>query len=153
MIQNKETLQIRYEQFVRKVVQTQAVFTLVTEQGVAFCPSNEYDTPDAEPAAVLTYWSERAKAKACQIQEWESYEIKQIPLAEFLEAWCIGMAEDGTLAGVDFDTQLFGIEALPVDLLKDLIHEITQQDVKIKFQHFQSVEDILSYIEEVENIE
>lgn len=150
MIQ-KNQIEQQYRQFVSRIVQNQKVYTLATEQGVAVCPSNEYDTPQGKEAVVFMYWSEEEKARQCQKEEWEDYEILEIPLAEFLEAWCLGMAEDGTIAGVDFDAQLFGVEVLPVELLKEILTILKQYQQKIKFKEFASVEDLENYINEVEN--
>lgn len=150
MTQNFEILHNRYKQFITRIVQTQRVYALATDKDVAICPSNEYDTLQGQQAVVITYWSEQSQAQACQVQEWEEYQIKQIPLAEFMEDWCIGMAEDGTIAGIEFDTQLVGIEILPIELLKDIIQESFKQGKKIKIRDFGSLIDIQNYIQEVE---
>lgn len=152
MIQEETLLENRYNQFVEKVVQNKVVYTLAIKEGIAVCPSNMYDAHDGKPAVVLTYWSEEKIAQSCQREEWEQYDIMQIPLSEFIEAWCLGMAEDGVIAGIDFDTQLFGCEILPIDLLTDLLSKIEQQKVSITFKNFRSVQEIRDYIEEVQNL-
>lgn len=149
MLQNTQILLDRYYSFVKKVVETEIIYTLEDNQSVAVCPSNKYEL-DEEPVAVLVYWSEKAKALACQRDEWAEFVPKAIPLTEFMELWCLGMYDDEVVTGIEFDAQLFGYEELPLQLLKDLIHEVKEQKKKLIFKQFRSLQDFEMYLDDLE---
>lgn len=142
----------QYNKFIDKIIQTKVIYTLIKEDEVAYCLSNVYDTEQGEQALVFSYWSEEKKAQLCQKEEWKDYKIIQISLAEFIEGWCLGMAQEGIIGGIDFDEQLFGYEATALELLNDLIVKIEKKRQKITFKAFSSVQDLKDYIEETQQL-
>ncbi|MFJ1434472.1 DUF2750 domain-containing protein [Capnocytophaga canimorsus] len=148
MLQNSSTIDARYEHFISKVVQTQIIYTLEDKQGVAICGSNDFEL-DGEPVPVLLFWSDKVLANACKVEEWASYDVKEIPLNEFMENWCLGMYDDEVVSGIEFDMNLFGKEESPLRLLHDLLEEVKSTKTAISFNQFKSVTDMESYLSEI----
>ena len=102
-----------YYHFIREVVATGIVYCLRDAQSeyVAACTSNQFVTQDQEEqVGVFAFWSDKEGAKACQKEEWEEYTISEIPLAEFMEDWCLSMYQDDIVAGINFSEDLYGHE-------------------------------------------
>lgn len=152
MLIDSKTLEERYNKFVKKAIETQAVYALKDGKGVAVCPSNHffYDEEEKDACPVLLFWSEEKRAKLCQKEEWAKYSVSQIPLAEFMELWCLGMYDDGVVVGLDFDHKLFGYEQLPLELLNDLIRQVESTQTKLSFRNFKLLADLKAYLEEIE---
>ena len=110
-----------YNRFIRAILGTQTVYTLVLDEDVAECPSTEYEEDDGEPVPVFCVWHERAAAEACTAEEWADYEIEELPLDFFLHEWLVSMDQDAVLLGVDFDPELYGLEIEPVEVLADIL--------------------------------
>jgi len=110
--------QERYERFVRGIADAGEVWGLKSEEGWCLSPSNGDEGEDE--VEVMPFWSDRARAAQCAIEEWEDYEPTSIPLDLFIEEWLPGMVEDGFLAGANWNADLLGIEVDPMDLKEEL---------------------------------
>ena len=142
-----------YYHFIREVVATGTVYCLRDAQSeyVAACTSNQFVTQDQEEqVGVFAFWSDKEAAKACQKEEWEEYTISEIPLAEFMEDWCLSMYQDDIVAGIDFSQDLYGYEETPMELLKTLIAEVEANEVALSFNGFTSLDDLKEYVKEIE---
>lgn len=124
MIQDHITIQNRYKDFIKKIIETETVYALKDEKGYATSYSNEIEDEDGEPAQIVCFWSDSARAKSCVDQEWNHYEVSPISLREFIENWYLGMNSDGLIVGTNFDSHLFGYEAEPLKVIIDSIEEL-----------------------------
>ena len=106
----------QHNRFVERVRASGLVWGLRSADGWAMAPSNDED----EDGDVIPFWSDRAYAARCAVDEWAEYEPESIPLEAFLEAWLPGMSEDGTLVGTNWNAQLTGAEVDPMDLREEL---------------------------------
>lgn len=88
------------------------VYALVDEDEVL-----EAESPaDGRPTVI--FWRDRAQALACAKNGFEGFVPEEISPEELAEDWLPGIAEDGLLAGLDWDPKtLYGPEAEPEDLL------------------------------------
>lgn len=145
-----QSLENFYNSFIETLLSTQKVYTLGNSENVALCPSNEYNTTNGKEAVVLAFWSEKEKAKKCQAQEWEMYDCIEIPLGEFLEAWCLGMIEDGVIVGIDFTENLVGYEIPPFEVAKTLIQKLIQKQKSVQLTHFTSLSELNQYLNQIE---
>ena len=118
-----------YNRFIRTLLSTQTVFTLCDEEGMAECPSTEYEDDDGEPVQVYCIWATPEDARACQAEEWANYQLEAVPLSVIMADWLIGMDQEEVLVGADFDPQLYGLEIEPVEPLADLMAAAEQQGV------------------------
>lgn len=131
-----------YQSFLNTLLDTQTVYTLSDESGVAECPSTEYNGADGEPVPVLCYWSSAEGANACQNEEWSAYQIEAITLAEFMRTWLLNMDEDECLAGVEFDAGLYGLEIEPIELMADLMDLAQARGIELDIPDY---EELVAY--------
>ena len=116
-----------YNRFIRSIIGSQTLYTLVSDEGdIAECPSTEYEEDDGEPVPVFCVWHDRAQAEACKVEEWADYQLETLPLDFFLHEWLVSMDQDAVLLGVDFDSELYGLEIEPVEVLADLLDAAAQ---------------------------
>lgn len=106
--------QRRYQQFLSRTIQTNEVWGLVNKDGWCVCPSNDFLDTD-----VMLFWSDRAYANQCAIEEWSNYTPQEIPLTEFIDQWLTGMNEDGLMVGLNWSVQLIGLELEPLKVKAD----------------------------------
>ncbi len=98
---------------------------------------------------MICFWSEKALAQACAQKDWKDYHPTEIPLAEFLENWCVGMYTDGLLIGTNFDQNLFGYESDPLDLVLELATELKAKGKNLDFQKFINLEDLENQVRDI----
>ena len=116
--------QQRHDRFVQRVVATGEVWGLKNAAG--WCVSASTSEGNAE-REVMPFWSDRADAKQCAQDDWSTYEPTAIPLEEFMEHWLPGLAEDGLLAGTNWDTHLVGREFEPMKLGEQLAQALRKK--------------------------
>ncbi len=143
MLQDTENIELKYKLFIEKVTATKLVWGLSNKKGWANADSSE-----SEEISVIPFWSERAYAKACAKDDWRDYTATEMPLAEFLEAWCTGMASEGILAGVNWDADMFGKEVNALNLALDILNRLKEMSSAIKFKDFAGIEEFIADIEE-----
>ncbi|REC59698.1 DUF2750 domain-containing protein [Chryseobacterium pennae] len=149
MLQDQITLKNRYNDFIRKVSETETVYGLKDDKGYATSYSNDQEYEDGEPVQLICFWSDAARAKSCVDKEWNRYEATPISLHEFLENWCLGMNSDGLLAGINFDSNLLGYEAEPLELVLDIIEELKNNRKSLILRKFDHLEDMENQIRKV----
>lgn len=149
MLQDQITLTNRYKDFIRKVSETEIVYGLKDNKGYATSYSNDLEYEDGEPVQLICFWSDAARAKSCVDKEWNRYEASPVPLNEFLENWCLGMNSDGLLVGINFDSNLFGYEAEPLELVLEIIEELKENNKSLILRKFNNLEDMENQIREV----
>ena len=116
-----------YNRFIRSIIGNQTLYTLVSDEGdIAECPSTEYEEDDGEPVPVFCVWHDRTQAEACKVEEWADYQLEALPLDFFMHEWLVSMDQDAVLLGVDFDSELYGLEIEPVEVLADLLDAAAQ---------------------------
>lgn len=111
-----------------RVAASGEVWGLRNEEGWCCTPSNEEDEEDYEAGEdeedeglmVIPFWSERAYAQQCAIEEWAIYTPTAIPLELFLTEWLPGMDEQGDLAGTNWNADLVGLEIDPLELKAEI---------------------------------
>lgn len=139
----------RHEKFIEKVCATEKVWTLEKDNGYATATSIHYEDDNDEPVEVLCFWSEKDLAELCAKEDWEGFKPVEIGLAEFIENWCIGMANDLILAGSDFDQELFGHETDPLELILQLNDALLVQKKELNLQNHKSMNDLINEIKKI----
>ena len=140
--QGSDIITNRYKKFIKTVCETDIVYALQNHEGFATSASVQYDDENDRPVGVLCFWAESGRAKSCSINHWENYQLTEIALADFIENWGVGMENDGILAGIEFDQNMFGYEAKPLDLILDLVAEIKATKKSISLQKFDGIADL-----------
>lgn len=132
----------KYQLFIEKVAASKLVWALKDKNGWANADSHENET-----FTVIPFWSERAFAKACAKQDWSGYGAVEIPIADFLENWCVSMAKDDVSAGVNWDANMLGTEAESLRLALDLLNQLKAMQSAIKFLGYSDIDAFISDIE------
>ncbi|WP_183556841.1 DUF2750 domain-containing protein [Mucilaginibacter sp. SP1R1] len=143
MLQDIATIESKYQLFIEQVAATKLVWVLKSKTGWANTHSS-----DSEEVDVVPFWSDRALAKVCARDDWRGYLPVEIPLVEFLENWCIGMAEMGTLAGINWDANMFGKESGAVNVAIDILKQLNVIDSAIAFKNYESINEFIADISE-----
>lgn len=125
-----------YNRFIQTLLSTQTVYTLSDDEGIAECPSTDYEGSDGEPVPVYCIWATPEDAHACKAEEWADYQVEAVPLQVLMAEWLIGMDQEEVLVGVDFDPQLYGLEIEPVELLGDLLDAAEQQGLDLEIEEY-----------------
>lgn len=148
MLQDTATIEYKYNLFIERTAASKLVWGLKNKEGWANSTAN-----DDEETDVVPFWSDRAYAKACARDDWKGYLPVSIPLAEFLESWCTGMAEQATLAGVNWDANMFGMEVDALDLALEVLSQLKAMQSAITFLNYKSIDEFINEINSLETDE
>lgn len=151
MLQDKIITQMQRDRFIQTVCESGIVWGLQSEEGFAVTGSNDYEDESGEPLPLICFWSGKALAKACAKEEWSGYEPVEISLGEFIETWCIGMANDNMMAGPDFDPNMHGFEIDPLELIVELAKELNAQEKTLVLQNYAHLNDLVTEVEKILN--
>ena len=141
MYQNASTTEYKHRKFIQRVVEFEIVWGLESEEGFATSNSNEDDD-----TAVIIFWSDRAYANAHVKEDWSNYKTSQMPLAEFIENWLVGMHNDKILVGTNWDANMFGKESEPLQLALEIIDELKSKEKMVKLTKYEDMEDFETQI-------
>jgi len=143
MLKDTTAIDLKYKLFIEKVAGSKLVWGLKNKEGWANTYANENEEID-----VIPFWSDRAYAKACARDEWKGYSPAEIPLAEFLEIWCIEMAGAETLAGINWDANMFGKETDALELAFDILTQLKEIKSAIKLKNYSGLDEFIDSINE-----
>ncbi|EAP87168.1 DUF2750 domain-containing protein [Croceibacter atlanticus] len=149
MFQDFITLKTRHLRFVKTVSDSEIVYGLKSKNGYATSSSTQYEDDVGKPIGMICFWAEKVRAKSCAKDDWKKYKVSEIPLAEFMENWCIGMANDGLLIGTQFDQNLLGHEVEPLDLILELTSELKSIEKDLNFKKFNGIADLEKQVKEI----
>ena len=106
-----------YRQFLEQAVDTGFVWGLITgDETFVICESDDFEDSD-----VMPFWSDHALAEAQCTDDWQDCQVRAIELDDFIDNWLPGMQKDELLVGVNWTTELEGVEKEPLDLSLDLL--------------------------------
>jgi hypothetical protein len=142
-----EDIDLKYNQFIEKAVTLKSVWGLKGKGGWA----NSHSAAD-ENVGVIPFWSDRAGAKICAREDWKGFLPVEIMLAEFLENWCVEMAESGTLAGINWDANLLGVESDALQLTLDILNKLNEMNSTMVFKNYGNVSEFLITLNEDDSI-
>ena len=143
MSENKTAIDDNYIKFVQQVAAAKLVWGLKSKQGWANSHSR-----DSEDVGVIPFWSDKALAKSCARDDWKGYLPVAIPLAEFLESWCVEMYDNIVIAGVNWDANMLGYEAYALKLALDILEQLKADQTDIKFVNYESIDAFIAEIQE-----
>lgn len=149
MEENTADVQAKHNTFVKKIVATKTVYSLENEEGFATSYSNEYEHEDGEPVEIICFWSEKAYAETCAKDVWEGYNLAELPLEDFIENWCSGMYEDNLLVGTEFDSNMFGQETEPLELILQILNEAEKTGVTLNLEKYESTEELKEIVKDL----
>ena len=136
MLEDLSTTEYKHQNFVERVIESQTVWGLKSEEGYATSESNEY-----EDVEVIPFWSDKAYAKALAKDEWESFEPTEMSLSDFLENWLVGMSNEGIIVGTNWDQNLFGKEIEPLELALEISTILVNSGKKFELEKYIDIGD------------
>ena len=123
-----------HQQFLQEVCQSNRVWTLKHPDGYAVSFSSLYVDEDGNGLPMFSFWSSKKWANACAVNEWEGYDAEAISLSDFIEYWCVGLANDDRIAHTNFDQELGeGHESEPLMLILELTAQLKHLNKKNRF--------------------
>lgn len=143
MAQDAATTEKEYKRFIQQAVASDLVWGLAKDDTWATSSSAEF-----EDTEVILFWSEETGAKACAEDDWATYTPESLPLVEFLENWCVGMYGDALLLGANWDADLTGKEAEPLEVALDVVNELKAKGRTIAFTQYDDLEDFEEQVTE-----
>ena len=149
MFQDSITLKNRHQKFLKIVSENGIVYGLKSKNGFATSSSTQFEDDDGNPIGIICFWAEKVRAKSCAKDEWSKYIVTEISLAEFMENWCVGMANDGLLIGTQFDQDLFGHEIEPLDLILELTSKLKSTGKDLNFKKFNEIADLEKQVKKI----
>lgn len=111
----------RYEHFIKKVVDMEAIWSLGTDNGWAL-------SGDDAGHEIVPVWPDERYAAACAIDEWAGNEPRSIPLNHWLNAWLPGIARDFRLIAVFPTPESKGPIVTPERLREDMQEELQKYE-------------------------
>ncbi len=143
MAQDAATIEKEYTTFIQQAVASDVVWGLTKDETWATSSSAEF-----EDTEVILFWANESSAKACAEDDWSEYVPESLSLAEFLENWCVGMYGDALLLGANWDTDLTGKEAEPLEVALDVVNELKSKGKTVEFTQYDSLEDFEEQVTE-----
>jgi hypothetical protein len=144
MEENKEMIEDKYKLFVEKTAASKLVWGLHDKKGWANTHAH-----DDEEIALIPFWSDRAFAKACAKDDWRGYAPASIPLTDFLENWCIEMADNDILVGIDWDANMIGGEINTLTVALDILNRLAAMQSAITFVNYGSIAEFITEINDL----
>lgn len=148
MARNEGNIRSPYGSFAKQACEHKTIYTLESEDGFATSDSEEFDDEDGEPVQVVFFWSEKERAQACVKNSWADYRVTELPLADFMETWCLDLNNEGMLAGLDFDWNGAALEAEPLELVLELGQELRRKKSSLSFSKFKDLVDLEKQIKQ-----
>ncbi|PYF07879.1 DUF2750 domain-containing protein [Ureibacillus chungkukjangi] len=111
----KQSPKIRYEYFIKKVVDFEEVWGLYNEGWAT--------SKDDDGNMLIPFFPKKEFADYCAINEWDVYKATSIDLDEFIEEWLEDMNNDGIKPSIfptHQDSALVEISILSKDLKNEL---------------------------------
>lgn len=130
--------------FVAEVAREEKVWGLHCKAGWANTDSHEFDD-----TIVYPFWSNKALAASCAVEEWKVFEPEYLELPEFLENWCVGMYKEYIMPGLNWDSDLFGKELEPLELALLIVKELDAQGKKLRFRFYKDQKEFETSIKEL----
>ena len=139
------------EDFIKTIVKNRKVYYLWLGDSYAiFISKIFYLSENYRELPIVYYWDEAAKAEACKVEDWIEGEVKSLSLEEFIGN-CFEMHNETMIAGINFNTDLsVGEEAVPMDVVKQLVAEIERTHTPVSFTgFFDSLADVKKTANEI----
>ena len=109
-------LQDAYDRFIVRVKSSGIVWGLRSEDGDYSC-CESHENPEA---LVILFWSDKAYARQIGKKYWPDYALKELEIDLFTENFIPTMGSRGFYVGLNYNSDLAGLEIDPNQLARDL---------------------------------
>ncbi|QZE14879.1 DUF2750 domain-containing protein [Halosquirtibacter laminarini] len=145
-METKKEILLKLNSFLNEVSNTGEVWALENKVGFATTQSTIYADQDGKPIFKLCFWDSEEKVKQIQSEEWKEYDATSFPLGEFLEQWCVGIANEGYHIEINLDNNYVGYEIHPLELAMIIIEKLQETNASVPLQHYVSLQDFYEQI-------
>ncbi|PWK47273.1 DUF2750 domain-containing protein [Pleionea mediterranea] len=122
MTQLTSDIDHNYQVFLQQAIDQGVVWALITgdlDKGTAeFALTGSADNDNID---VMPFFSHEDFAQALCSDEWSIYQPHPIDLDDFIDNWLPGMQKDSLLVGVNWNSELEGLESEPLELSLELL--------------------------------
>lgn len=146
---NEQRPNLILENFVNKICEDGVVYSMENKDAFALCGSNQYTTDNGEAVTVFCFWSNEDLAKSCRVEDWSDFIINEFSIISFIEDWCVGIYNDSFLVGLDFNSEMVGLEVDPIDLILKITKKLKSLKIDLDFEHFKNIQDIENQIKKM----
>lgn len=134
------------ETFIDKIIDNQEVYILEYKDEIAVAESVLFQNDVQEPVPVICFWSDKETALKCAKDVWKNYKIQDICLVTFIEDYLVNVYNESLIVGVNFDDELKGIEADPLELINEIIKKLKVKKLNLEFEYFKNLNDLESQL-------
>lgn len=92
------------------------------------------------------FWSDEKQALAACEKNWSEYRVMEGKLVDFLENWCVDMADEGVFVGMNFDGEKNGDEISPLDLILEILSELKSIGKEFYLKNYDDYQDFTNAI-------
>ena len=140
-----------HKRFVEKVCETGIIYTLKNEEGYVSAPCNLMEDDEGQPFDKMCFWSDSDLAARCITEEWQECVMDSIPLAVFIENWCVGMSSERLIAGTEASVEGIGFEIDPLELVLQLAEQLALNRQQVILHKFADLDDLVQQIREIQS--
>ncbi|WCM42206.1 DUF2750 domain-containing protein [Flavobacterium sp. CBA20B-1] len=130
------------EDFLNHIVQNNKVFIIEHKNEIAISQSLLFTNNANEPVNVVCFWDNEDLAKACCVDIWRDYTPQEICLTTFIEDYLVNIYNESFIVGINFNDQMEGIEADPLDIISNIIQLLKKQKMELDFEYFKNLADL-----------
>jgi len=130
------------QSFIQQLIANNGVYTLIYKDEFSFVGSNIFNLEDGSPVPVWCFWSNVDSANLNRQSDWKLYEPEFFPIANFIEDVLVQMANEGYIIGLEFNENLEGMEADPLDLLLEIIKQLKSANITVELDYFKDIDDL-----------
>lgn len=142
-------IQESHQKFITEACANGLVWGLEKDEEFATSISDQFEDEDGQPVEMICVWSDKASALACAKDDWAEHIPMEIPLADFIEKWCLGMDDDGLMVGTNFDENLFGTEADPLELIIEIHEELKKIKKPVRLENYDNLGELVKEIKTI----
>ncbi|MDC1105257.1 DUF2750 domain-containing protein [Prolixibacteraceae bacterium] len=138
---NNNKVLLKLKNFLVEVTRSGEVWTLENPVGFATSQSTLFADSEGKPVNKLCFWGSKEQALDLATTEWEDYQPAMFPLGEFLEQWCVGIANEGYHIEINMGKDFIGYEANPLELAMITIEKLNEVNASVPLQNYLSLQD------------
>lgn len=128
--------------FIKKIAQTKELYVVEYKEGVGMAQSLLFQDEEGIPIGIVCFWSDIEAAQKCCVEDWKTYRPQQICLATFIEDYLIPIYNESLIVGLNFDENMQGLEADPLNVLDLLLKELKSQNNALELEYFKNTADL-----------
>jgi len=130
------------QSFIQQLIANNGVYSLIYKDEFSFVGSNIFNLEDGLPVPVWCFWSNVENANLNRQSDWKLFEPEFFPIANFIEDVLVQMANEGYIIGLEFNENLEGMEADPLDLLLEIIKQLKSANITVELDYFKDIDDL-----------